>query len=200
MLDTLKTTATGLDLIPSWFLKLGAPVFAAPVAQLFNQSVAEGTVPRQWRTAIIKPIPKVAVSKPTQPGDYRPISITSVLSRTLERAIVRKAIYPALLQPLPPAMDFDDQFAYRPTGSTTAAIIAMLHTVRTMLSANPYVRVLSFDFSKAFDSVSLAPLMSKFANMLDCVYLTACITGSTTSSLSTTIVPTTLGSIQQSQK
>ena len=129
----------------------------APVAQLFNQSVAEGTVPRQWRTAIIKPIPKV--SKPTQPGDYRPISITSVLSRTLERAIVRKAIYPALLQPLPPAIDFDDQFAYRPTGSTTATIIAMLHTVRTMLSANPYVRILSFDFSKAFDSVSHAPLI-----------------------------------------
>jgi len=66
MLDTLKTTATGLDSIPSWFLKLGAPIFAAPVAQLFNQSVAEGTVPRQWRTAIIKPIPKI--SKPTQPG------------------------------------------------------------------------------------------------------------------------------------
>ena len=163
MLDTLKTTATGLDSIPSWFLRLGAPVFAAPIAQLFNQSVAEGTVPRQWRTAIIKPIPKV--SKPTQPGDYRPISVTSVLSRTLERAIVRKAIYPALLQPLPPAIDFDDQFAYRPTGSTTAAIIAMLHTVRTMLSANPYVRILSFDFSKAFDSVSHAPLISKLANM-----------------------------------
>ena len=50
-------------------------------------------------------------------------------------------------------------------GSTTAAIIAMLHTVRTMLSANPYVRILSFDFSKAFDSVSHAPLMSKLANM-----------------------------------
>ena len=72
-LDTLRTTATGLDSIPSWFLKLGATIFAAPVAQLFNQSVVEGTVPRQWRTAIIKPIPKV--SKPTQPGDYRPISI-----------------------------------------------------------------------------------------------------------------------------
>ena len=54
--------------------------------------------------------------------------------------MVRKAIYPALLQPLPPAVDFDDQFAYRTTGSTTAAIIAMLHTVRTMLSANRYVR------------------------------------------------------------
>jgi len=32
MLDSLKATATGLDDIPAWFLRLGAPVFAAPIA------------------------------------------------------------------------------------------------------------------------------------------------------------------------
>ena len=36
MLDHLKPTATGLDQLPAWFLRLGAPVFAAPLAQLFN--------------------------------------------------------------------------------------------------------------------------------------------------------------------
>ena len=85
--------------------------------------------------------------------------------------IVRKAIYPALLQPLPPAVDFDDQFAYRPTGCTIAAIIAMLHTVRTMLSANPCTRFVVRLFQSS-DSVSHAPLMSKLANMCipDSVY------------------------------
>jgi len=34
MLDGLKATAAGLDDIPAWFLRLGAPVFAAPIAQL----------------------------------------------------------------------------------------------------------------------------------------------------------------------
>jgi hypothetical protein len=47
MLDTLKPTATGLDGIPAWFLRLGAPLFAAPLAELFNQSLASSVVPNQ---------------------------------------------------------------------------------------------------------------------------------------------------------
>ena len=39
MLDILRPTATGLDGIPAWFQQIGAPVFAAPAAQLFNQSM-----------------------------------------------------------------------------------------------------------------------------------------------------------------
>ena len=39
ILDTLRPTATGLDGIPAWFLQIGASVFAAPLAQLFNQSM-----------------------------------------------------------------------------------------------------------------------------------------------------------------
>jgi len=34
-------------------------VFAAPIAQLFNQSIIAGVVPNQWKTAIITPVPKV---------------------------------------------------------------------------------------------------------------------------------------------
>jgi len=43
-------------------------------------------VPQQWKTARITPVPKVA--KPVQPSEFRPISITPVLSRLLERHIV----------------------------------------------------------------------------------------------------------------
>ena len=39
----------------------------------------------------------------------------------------------------PPQLNFEDQYAFRPTGSTTAAIIAILHMVRSMLSSNEYV-------------------------------------------------------------
>jgi hypothetical protein len=79
--DTLKSTATGLDVIPAWFLRLGAPIFAAPLAQLFKQPLAIGAVPSQWKMAIITPIVKEL--NPTQPSDFRPISVTSVLSRPL---------------------------------------------------------------------------------------------------------------------
>jgi len=90
------------------------------------------------------------------------VSITPVLCRSLERCIVRRFIYPVLHQP-PPGLDFQDQFAFRPSGSTAAAIIPLLHTICTMLSDNQYVRVFSFDFTKAFDTVRHAALMNKLA-------------------------------------
>ena len=42
MLDRLKPTATGMDGLPAWFLRVSAPVIAAPLAVLFNQSILSG--------------------------------------------------------------------------------------------------------------------------------------------------------------
>ena len=139
ILDHLRHTATGLDGLPAWFLRLGAPAFAAPIAELFNQSLTTSTVPQQWKIAIITPIPKVA--HPSLSSHFRPISITPVLSRLMERYIARTFIYPALLKP-PPELHFKDQFAFIPTGSTTAAIIAVLQAIADMLSCHPYVSTL----------------------------------------------------------
>jgi len=158
ILDHLWPTATGLDSILAWSLWLDAAIFTAPIAKLFNQSVLEGVVPCQWKWAIITPVPKV--NKPKQPSDFRPISITSVLSRSFERYIIKSYIYPAQLEP-PSGLDFTNQFAFRPTGSTDAAIISLLHTVLIILSANEYVRVIALDFSKAFDTIRYATLVEK---------------------------------------
>ena len=65
----------------------------------------------------------------------------------------------------PPSLTFSDQFAFRPTGSTSAAIISLLHTITTLLQANPYVIVISLDFSKAFDSVRQSTLLSKMSEL-----------------------------------
>jgi len=46
-----------------------------------------------------------------------------------------------------------------------AAIITLLYTVLTMLSANDYVRVIALDFSKAFDTIRHATLIEKMANL-----------------------------------
>jgi len=119
--------------------------------------------------AVITPIPKA--TKPMQPKYYRLISITTVLSRTLERHVVRSYIYPALQQQHP-GLNFTDQFAFRPTGSTVAALIALIHTVLKKLSTNHYVHVSTLDFSKSFDTVRHAAVMEKLAQLtlLDPVY------------------------------
>jgi len=60
ILHRLRPTATGFDDIPAWFLRLRAPIFAALIAQLINQSVTAGVVPNQWKRAIINQCPRSA--------------------------------------------------------------------------------------------------------------------------------------------
>jgi hypothetical protein len=162
ILDSMKTTATGLDNIPAWFLKIGAPFFATPVADLMNLSLSTQVVPSQWKTAYILPVPKIPV--PRSPSDYRPISITPILSRIMERIVVKDYIYPSLQSP-PPGLSFSDQFAFQPSSSTTAALIHLLHTVINHLQSNPYVIIYALDFSKAFDSVRHSAVLHKFSRL-----------------------------------
>ena len=81
ILDKLRPTATGLDNLPSWFLRLAAPVFSKPIADLFNLTLNTSTVMSQWKQACIRPIQKVPA--PKQHADFRPISITPVLTRVM---------------------------------------------------------------------------------------------------------------------
>jgi len=94
--DKLPPTATGMDNLPAWFLRLSAHVFCEPLAYLFNKSLAI----RQWFPASGSRPPYKAGAKhcytSLNHSDYRSISITSVLSRTLERIVVREFLYMTL--------------------------------------------------------------------------------------------------------
>ena len=162
ILDQLHPTATGLDQLPAWFLRLGAAAFSRPISWLFNRSLANSVVPQQWKAAWIQPIPKVPV--PTKCSDFRPISITPVLTRVMEKTVVKHFLYPAILTP-PAGLLFADQFAFRPTGSTTAAIISLFQKITDLLVHEPFVIVLALDFSKAFDKVRHVTLMEKMAQL-----------------------------------
>jgi len=72
--------------------------------------------------------------------------------------------YPGIENPIT-SLVFHDQFAFRPTGSTTAAIITLLHKVTQLLLTNPYVIVIGIDFSKAFDTVRHHTLLDKIAQL-----------------------------------
>ena len=169
MLDTVKQTATGLDCIPSWFLLMATPLISLPIAHLFNLSLSFSKVPVQWKSSSITPVPKTAQLRVCQ--DYRPISVTPVLSRLMEKEFIRQTIYPALVHPNYAHL-FADQFAFRPTGSTTTALIRLLHILSDLLQTEPYVHVIALDFSKAFDTVRHHTLLFKFTSLpiSDCSY------------------------------
>ena len=116
--------------------------------------VASGVEPSAWRTAIITPVPKC--TPVNEVSDLRPISVTPILLLIVERLIVRDQIFPAI-----PTNEILDQYGFKPSGSTTEALVDSTHTISNMLEGNNYVRCLLIDFSKAFDSIDNLTLVSK---------------------------------------
>lgn len=142
---TLQQTATGLDNIPAWFLRIGAPFYAAPIADMMNLLLSSSVVPRQWKSASIPPIAKAAT--PLTPSDFRPTFIIPVLYRLLEYVVVKDFIY-LYLNSSPPSSVLQTSLPF---------------TVTNLLDTNSHVNVYALDFSKAFNSVRHSTLITKYA-------------------------------------
>jgi hypothetical protein len=158
LLKKMKRSSPGDDNIPRWFFHQCSFEIAETVCHIFNLSFSTGTVPQQWRRAIVTPIPKVP--KPVYISSFRPISVTPLLSRLAEKLFVRRWLIPAITHDL-----MDDQFGFRPTGSTTCALTNLIHHVTTMLEECKYVRCLMIDFSRAFDTVDHPILLAKLSRL-----------------------------------
>jgi len=66
MLEALHPTATNLDDLPARFLKIGAPFFAAPIADMFNLSLVLFGCPQTLEGGL--KIPNTNNSKTTPHG------------------------------------------------------------------------------------------------------------------------------------
>ena len=141
MLRGLKDTAPGYDDIPAWVFRTCSYELAGIIAFIINYTFRSGTVPSNWLTAIVTPVPKVSI--PKNISDFRPISVTPILSRLTEKLLVRHWIRPAFA-----GIDLSDQFAFKPTGSTNCAIIYCIDNITRMLEMNNYVRCMMIDLLK----------------------------------------------------
>ena len=72
----------------------------------------------------------------------------------------------------PSNLIFDDQYAFRPTGSATAALIATIDKITELFRLGKSVVLLSLGLSKAFDRVRHKTLFDKYEqlDLMDCVY------------------------------
>ena len=70
-----------------------------------------------------------------------------------EKIVVRNLLYPTLYRP-PTTLSFADQFAFRPSGSTSAALVLSLFCTLSFRRwpTWPYIVVVALDFCKAFDT------------------------------------------------
>src|SRR6201990_1646490 len=76
------------DGIPPVVLKTCASELAPCLGKLFRLYFSTSTFPSCWKRAIIQPVPKKG--DPSQHSNYRPISLTSVLSKVFASILHRQ--------------------------------------------------------------------------------------------------------------
>ena len=150
--------AMGPDGIPNWILKEHYKVLSGPVCSIINSSFRDSYVPNLWKSADVCPLPKV--TNPTNVAkDFRPISLTPVLSKIAER-FARDL----LLENISDSLD-SRQFGSVKGSSTVHALVEMYHHWVTGVDVpGNIVRILLLDFRKAFDLVDHKLLLQKISN------------------------------------
>ncbi|MEM8780580.1 MAG: reverse transcriptase family protein, partial [Cyanobacteria bacterium P01_G01_bin.49] len=152
----------GIDsngIFPLFLKKLAKPL-APKLTKLFRVLLSSGSFPHVWRSANIIPIPK-GNSCSQYPMDYRPISITPVLSKIYEKLLSRKLSRFVEVSNLLP----NTQFGFRTGLGTTDALLTLVHDLQSGLDSRSEARVLSLDFSSAFDLVSHRALLYKIESI-----------------------------------
>lgn len=130
-------------------------ILSPKLSALFRFLLRSGSFPISWRIANITPIPKGPSS--STPTNYRPISITPLISRVYERLLAKRLSGYLEANHLLP----DCQFAFRKGLGTTDALLTITHHIQVALDRGQEVRLAQIDFSAAFDMVIHSGLLKK---------------------------------------
>jgi retron-type reverse transcriptase len=124
---------------------------------LYNRMICSGFVPHDFNTSVLIPIPKKGILK--TPSDYRPISLSSVLSSILESLLLEK---------MPCITNLStNQFGYKKNTSCKSAFMVANETIQYYKAGSSNVHVVSLDAAKAFDKLWRKGLFHKLKSKLD---------------------------------
>lgn len=126
-----------------------------PLTIIFNKSLETGEVPEGWKKANVTPIFK----KGTKgcPGNYRPVSLTSVPCKLLETIIKDKLMQHLIENNL----IRDSQHGFMPGKSCASNLVTFMDYVTRAVDEGESVDIFYLDFAKAFDKVPRQRLIKK---------------------------------------
>ena len=142
------------NLHPRLLLEL-ADILALPVAIIFNSTLKKGELPKDWKMAYITGIFKKGSRH--LPENYRPISLTSILCKIMEK-FIRDNVVNHLLDL---KLLSKKQYGFISGRSTTTQLLYYLDECLKKIASGNVVDSIYLDFSKAFDTVPHRRLLGK---------------------------------------
>ena len=136
-------------------MKKAATVLSYPLSVLFNRSMNESRLPADWKQALITPIYKKG-SKAV-PGNYRPVSLTCIVCKLMEKLIRDKLVQHLTKNDL----ISHDQHGFVKGRSCTTQLLEVLDVWTKVLDEGGCIDVIYMDFQKAFDTVPHRRLITK---------------------------------------
>ena len=147
--------AAGPDGIRPKLLQECVEELAPVLAMIGRKSMETGMVPAEWKKANVIPIFKKG--KKASPGNYRPVSLTSVCCK-----IVESIIKDDLLRHLKSNKLINtSQHGFTKNRSCTTNLLEFLELITKEVDNGKSVDVVYLDFAKAFDKVPTARLLKK---------------------------------------
>ena len=157
--DLNPSKSPGPDGMHPFFLKEVAEQLAYPLSILFNQSIGEGDIPREWKEANVVPIHKKGDRE--DPGNYRPVSLTSVICKVLE-ALIRDHLLDHLLVN---KLISKCQYGFMAGRNSQTNLLDCKEDWGEALDAGLGVDVIYLDLRKAFDTVPHQRLCRKMEQL-----------------------------------
>jgi len=145
----------GPDEMHSRVLRELAHVVAEPLSIIYERSWRTGEVPEECRKANVTPIFKKG--KKEDPGNYRPVNLTSVPGKMMEQLILEVFIK----QVEENKFIRSSQHGFTKGKSCLTNLIAFYYGVISWADEGRAVGVVYLDFSKAFDTVSHNVLLGR---------------------------------------
>ena len=135
-------------------IKEAAEQLSLPLYLIFSKSLDERFLPTDWKVANVIPVFKKGDL--SQPGNYRPISLTSTVCKVFE-SIIRNNIRHMSSN----ALFAKEQHGFLPRMSCITQLLTATEYWSEVLQQGDSVDVVYFDFRKAFDSVPHQRLLLK---------------------------------------
>ena len=150
--------ACGPDQVKGKVLKSCATQLGGIFTTVFQMLLNCHIMPRFWKTSTIIPVPK----KPnaSQLNDFRPIALTSILAKCMERIVLNRLLSDVSerLDPL--------QFAYKARRGAEDASLLLYNLIASHLEdSGAYVRILFIDFSSAFNTIEPHLLLKRLLDL-----------------------------------